>query len=255
MDTPPGIKTELIEMEKCLKKPCDNSKFFNSFSRRSPVLKSLFLVVGLNVFKQLTGICPVIYYTVDIFRASGSELSPYYCTLIVGSVELLPNLIAIFAMDRLGRRIILLTSGVGMAISHLILSGYFLAKDLGSDVSFVNWLPLLGLNLYIMCYNIGFGPVPFFMSVELCTGETRGWITSVGGFFNWLMVFLLTKVFFLMVTAWGQAVTYGVFSVFCVGASVFVFTCIPETKGKSRDEIQAILSGKKHVNTSTQTQL
>ncbi|KAJ9581440.1 hypothetical protein L9F63_023372, partial [Diploptera punctata] len=85
MDTPPGIRTELIEMENSLKKPCDNSKFLSSFSRRSPVLKSLFLVVGLNVFKQLTGICPVIFYTVDIFRAAG--------------------------MDRLGRRILLITSG------------------------------------------------------------------------------------------------------------------------------------------------
>ncbi|KAJ9601282.1 hypothetical protein L9F63_000577 [Diploptera punctata] len=178
LDTPLETKTELIEMENCLKKPSDNCKFLSDCSTNSTVFKSLFLVLGLNAFKQLSGICPIVFYTGGIFEVGGSKLSPYYYSLIIAVVHVIPCLIGIVLVDRLGRRILLLIS-------------------------------------------------------ELCTGDTRGWICSVGGSFNWGMIFLMAKGFSLMLVAWGQAVTYGVFSAFCVIASVFVYTCIPETKGKS----------------------
>ncbi|KAJ9581439.1 hypothetical protein L9F63_023371, partial [Diploptera punctata] len=221
------IEALLVEMEQSLKKPRNNSKFFSNFTKSSPVLKTTCLVIGLMIFQQLSGINGVISYTVDIFKAAGSTLSPYYCTLILGVVQVASNVIGSLLMDRLGRRFILLTSGAGMAASHLILSGFSLANNLGGDVSFVNWVPLLGLNLFVMCFSIGFGPVPWFMMVELSTSETRGWISSLGAFSNWTMVFLMTKVFTLMLTQWGQAITYGILCGFCVIATVFIFTCIP----------------------------
>ncbi|KAJ9583693.1 hypothetical protein L9F63_021965, partial [Diploptera punctata] len=244
LDTASDTKTEFDKMEESSNESCDNSKFFIKFTASSLVLKSLRLVLALMVFEQLTGTNAVDFYTVDIFEAADSTLSPYYCTLIVGVVQVIATFIAALLMDRLGRRFLLIVSSLGMAISLFVLSGFSLTKDQGGDVSSVNWIPLLGLNLYTVCFSIGFGPVPWIITVELCTSETVGWISSLATSVNWGMIFLMTKVFILVLKAWGQAVTYGILCVLCVCASVFVFTCIPETRGKSRHEIQAILSGK-----------
>ncbi|PSN47388.1 hypothetical protein C0J52_11156 [Blattella germanica] len=236
----PAIYMELREMEGSIKKPsvrcelCDRptSKFvalkrcLSTISYSSPTCKTVFLVIGLMLGQQLSGINAVIFYTVDIFQAAGSTLSPYYCTLIVGVVQVISTYIAALLMDRLGRRVLLLTSGFGMAISLLILTVFFYFKETGVELSDWNWLPLASLNVYIVAFCIGFGPIPWFMVVELSTNETKGWMSSLGVSVNWLMVFVMTKVFILMLKGLGQAVSYGILCGLCAFSAIFVLVIL-----------------------------
>ncbi|XP_069700469.1 facilitated trehalose transporter Tret1-like [Periplaneta americana] len=264
LDSPtnPTIDAELQDMWSLVKKEdCDNcyvqessrwaafKQLISNVSYKSPTFKTVTVVVGLMLLQQLSGINAVIFYTVDIFQDAGSSLSPYYCTLILGVVQVAFTYIAALLVDRLGRRVLLLFSNTVMAISLLVLAVFFFYKEAGFDMHSWTWIPLAALNLYIVSFSLGIGPIPWIMMVELATIETKGWVSSLGVSVNWAMVFVMTKLFVVMSNNLGQAATYGILCLVCVFGSFFVVFCVPETKGKTREEIQNELAGKERKGT------
>ncbi|XP_069674213.1 facilitated trehalose transporter Tret1-like isoform X2 [Periplaneta americana] len=213
---------------------------------KTSVFRILGVVFGLMIFQQLSGINAVIFYTVDIFKASKSTLSPYISTLIIGIVQVLATYIAALFMDHIGRRVLLILSDIFMAVSYLALALYFYFSTQESDISSWNWVPLVALNVLVIAYSVGFGPIPWFMMVELSTNEAKGLVSALAVSLNWALVFIVTKVFSLMISELGPAETYGILCVICVVGCMFVALFVPETRGKTREEIQGVLQ-KSHI--------
>nr|CAD7596008.1 unnamed protein product [Timema genevievae] len=215
------------------------------FSWTSPAAEASKIVFGLMLFQQMSGIDAVLFYTVEIFQGAGSSMSAYTCTIIVGVVQVLATGASSLLVELTGRRFLLMISEAAMALCLAILAIYFYFKDSGHDVSSIGWLPLASVTTFVVMFAVGLGPLPWFMMSEVVPTESRDWINAMAVCLNWTLVFTVTKVFSLMLNSMGNAGTFGFFCICCVVGLVFVAVVVPETKGKSLEEIQDDLVKKK----------
>ncbi|XP_067013918.2 facilitated trehalose transporter Tret1 isoform X1 [Anabrus simplex] len=233
-----NIDTELQCLRARFEKTSDEEQ--PSQSKRT-TMKAVAIIFGLMFFQQMCGINAVIFYTVQIFEDAGSSLPSDICTIIVGVVQVIAVFVASLAVDHLGRRPILLFSSTVMAICLASLSAYFYFRENAFDIESWRWLPLASLIVYVIVFSVGFGPLPWFMMVELVPNSAKGWVTAIAVSFNWAVALLVTKLFPYMLHHIGQDITYGVLCSMCILGTLFVALAVPETKGKSREEIQLIL--------------
>ena len=214
--------------------------YFRSISVTT--MKAMNIIFGLMIIRQWCGMNAVVAYTVEIFQSAGTAVDPYLCTTIFGIINLVATIVPSFIVDRVGRRILLMLSGIGMAVSLLAMVFRFLTLNEGIEIKYIGWLPLISVNLYILAFSIGFGPLPWFMMPELLSNEAKSWVSSTAVCLNWAMAFLVTKFFPIMMNDMGSEATYQTFFVICLVGTVFVVVFVPETKGKTREEIHRQLS-------------
>ncbi|XP_064483094.1 solute carrier family 2, facilitated glucose transporter member 8-like [Ornithodoros turicata] len=201
-----------------------------------PLLLSVFLMVS----QQLSGINCVMFYAVKIFRDAQPASDPMNSIIGVGAVQVGATLFGTLVMDKLGRRKLLLTSVALLAASLCSLGTFFYVKETqGSNfLSDVTWFPLASLAIFIVAFSLGMGPVPWLMVSELLSQRIKGFATSVSTCFNWGTAFIITKVFNDMRSLLGSYGTYRFFSVAMVICLVIVTIYLPETKGRTLEDIQ-----------------
>ncbi|XP_076372207.1 solute carrier family 2, facilitated glucose transporter member 8-like isoform X2 [Tachypleus tridentatus] len=207
------------------------------------VLRPLFLSSGLMIFQQLSGINNVMFYTVSIFQSTGSTMDPNDETIIIGVVLFLATLAGSLLMDLAGRRILLLVSGLVMAFSLAGLGTYYYLDAAVRDS--YNWLPLTSMIVYIAAFSVGYGPIPWLMMSELFSVKVRGWSSGIATFVNWTFVFLVTKEFYYLIDLIHDYGAYWTFGSLCLLSCVFVAILVPETKGKTLEDIENHFQGKK----------
>lgn len=207
--------------------------------------KAMTTCLGLMFFQQLSGIDAVLSYTVSIFQMAGSSIEPFVATVVIGFVEVIMSVIVAIIIDKAGRRPLLIISGTIMAVCLGILGYYFRLKDSGSDLSGLGWIPLASLAVYNVVFSIGYGSIPWTMTSELFPPETKGVASSISLAFNWGLVFAVTKLFPTMISHLGNSVTFWIFGALMIMATLFAILIVPETKGKSLNEIQSKLRKRK----------
>lgn len=217
--------------------------------------RALFIIFGLMVFLQLSGINAVIFYTGFIFEAADTGIDGAVATIIVGIMQVIATFVASMIIDRLGRRILLLASILIMGICTVFLGIYFYMFDQDKNsVEHLGWLPVVSLCVYIIVFSLGFGPIPWVLLGELFATDVKGFAGSIAGSFSWSLAFVITKSFTNIREAIGLGQTFWVFSVCSAIGTAFVYFCVPETKGKSLIDIQKMLSsGASAANSSPVT--
>ncbi|KAG5311729.1 TRET1 protein, partial [Acromyrmex insinuator] len=205
--------------------------------------KALLASLGGMFFQQLSGINAVIFYTVTIFQASGSSMPPDVASIIVAIVQMITTVVAAMIVDRAGRKPLLIFSSSVMLISLVALGLYFNTKMTGSDVSNLGWLPLTSLTLFMISFSVGMGPIPWMLMGELFPAETKAVASGIAVMLNWFLVFLVTKTFPAMNEGLGADVTFWIFATIMALGTVFTYFYVPETKGKTSQEIQEELQG------------
>lgn len=216
------------------------SDLFTKVSNRNALLIALLLMF----FQQFSGINAVIFYTVPIFKSAGSTMDAAICGIVVGVVQVLMTFVSSVLIDKAGRRILLLQSSFIMGSCLIVLGVYFKLKDSAADVSGIGWLPLASVVLFIICFSLGFGPIPWMMMGELCAPDVKGLASALAVMFNWSLVFLVTKSFGTMQEKLGSDWTFWFFGIWMIVGTLYVFFKVPETKGKTNAEIQVMLGGK-----------
>ncbi|XP_049542411.1 facilitated trehalose transporter Tret1 isoform X1 [Anopheles darlingi] len=207
-------------------------------------LKPLLISLGLMFFQQLSGINAVIFYTVTIFKSAGSTIDENICTIIVGCVNFIATFIATVLIDRLGRKILLYISDVAMIITLMTLGTFFYMKNNGDDVSHIGWLPLAAFVVFVLGFSLGFGPIPWLMMGEILPGKIRGSAASVATAFNWSCTFVVTKTFADITAAIGNHGAFWMFGSVCIIGLLFVIMYVPETQGKSLEDIERKMMGR-----------
>lgn len=213
--------------------------------RNRATLLAFVCSLGLMFFQQFSGINAVIFYTNNIFQSAGSKIDPSIATIIVGVVQTIATYISSLLVERAGRKILLLQSCIIMGLNLIVLGIYFKLQEDKYDVSAAGWVPLVCLVLFIVTFSLGFGPIPWMMMAELFPVEYRGTASGISVIMNWCLVFVVTLCFPLMKDAIGIYSCFWFFAGFMVVCTFFVFFLIPETKGKTVSQIQAILAGRK----------
>jgi SP family galactose:H+ symporter-like MFS transporter len=215
--------------------------------------RPLMVGLGLAIFQQITGINAIIYYADQIFGAAGfaTELSRTTATTwAIGAVNVLATLIAIAFIDRLGRRKLLLAGLIGMAASLIVVgvAFYFIkaaapAAEAASGPSVAGIVTLCGLVAFIISFAFSLGPVVWTVINEIFPGRIRGRAVAICTAVNWGSAFLVSQFFLTLVDAIGSPATFGMFATFSVIGWIWVYVYVPETKGRSLEQIQGIWKG------------
>ena len=211
-----------------------------------PLMRAPMIVgIGLAIAQQITGINTVIYYAPTIFKAAGmsSASVAILASVGVGVVNVLLTLVAMQLIDRVGRRPLLLVSLAGMALSLFVLGLAFSLPQLSASLG---WIAVASLMIYVGSFAVGLGPVFWLILSEIYPLRIRGRAMSVGTAANWITNLIVALSFLTLTQVLGKPATFWLYGVVSVGAWLFAFFLVPETKGKSLEEIEAQWRPAKH---------
>ncbi|AWP07611.1 putative solute carrier family 2 facilitated glucose transporter member 8 [Scophthalmus maximus] len=220
------------------------------------VYKPLVIGVMLMVFQQMTGINAIMFYAENIFEQAHFKESDL-ASVIVGLIQVVFTAVAALIMDKAGRKVLLIISGVAMVISNAAFGVYFyLITKPNAGVSLgllsaaseepqadLAWLALASMAVFIAGFALGWGPIPWLVMSEIFPVNVRGFASAVCVLTNWGMAFLVTKSFQDMMSLLTSAGTFWLFASMCILNVVFTIAFIPETKGKTLEQIEATFRG------------
>ncbi|KAE8745488.1 hypothetical protein FOCC_FOCC007868 [Frankliniella occidentalis] len=206
------------------------------------------LVCALMLFQQLSGINAVLFYAQDIFkRAFGGSpwLSPELCAIVIGLVQVVASVSSVALTACVSMKTLFVVSSLGAAAAHAALGYFFYLVATGHDTSSMAALPLGSLCFFIVVYCLGLGSVPWALLGEVFGTEVKAVSSASCATFYWMIGFLVTLFFERIMDFVGPDFTFWGLGACCVLSAAFAFTLLPNTKGKSLQEIQDILNGRK----------
>jgi sugar porter (SP) family MFS transporter len=200
---------------------------------RPGIRVALLIAVVLAVLQQITGINVVLYYAPKIFSSAGLGVNEAINhTVIVGLVMMAFTLVAIAVVDRLGRKPLLLAGSAGMGLSLALLGGAFHTRQFQGP-----WV--LGYTLaYVAFFSVAMGPVVWVLMAEIFPTRIRGRAMAIATVCLWLACFAVTQTFPIMLERLAGATTFWIYAGLCAVAFVFIASFVPETKGKTLEEIE-----------------
>lgn len=198
---------------------------------------ALFVGVGLAVLQQITGINAVIYYGPQIFQMAGvaSASASILAQALVGTVNVVLTLVAIFFVDRLGRKPLLY---IGLAGMTLALTALGLAFAGTHPVGATADVALTAMMVYVGCFAFSLGPIVWLLISEIFPLRVRGIGMSISTLANWVGNFLVSQFFLTMVEHLGRSATFWTYAAICVITIVFVWRTVPETKRELLEQIR-----------------
>ena len=198
--------------------------------------KVLIIGVVLAAFQQWCGINVIFNYAEEVFKAAGFGVSDILFNIVItGSVNLVFTFIAIYTVDKLGRRLLMIIGAAGLASIYALLgAAYFL------NIS--GWIMLILVLLAIATYAMSLAPIVWVIISEIFPNKIRGGAMAVATVSLWLASFLLTYTFPLLNKALGPSGTFWLYGIICLCGLIFVYKRLPETKGKSLEELEKELA-------------
>jgi sugar porter (SP) family MFS transporter len=192
--------------------------------------------LGLAIFQQLVGINTVIYYAPTILSYAGKSTSGAIGqTVFIGVTNLIGTIIAVLLLDKLGRRVFLLVGTAGLTVALVALGLFFHSTSIANNYG---WLALGSLILYIASFAIGLGPVFWLMISEIFPLDVREPAMAACTVANWGFNFLVSFTFLTLVSGIGKDYTFWLYAAIGVLAFIFFAVKVPETRGKSLEEIE-----------------
>ncbi|WP_454059864.1 sugar porter family MFS transporter [Elizabethkingia ursingii] len=225
-----AAQQELDSINESLK---DEATFSLASLKGSKLKKALITGILLAVFSQFTGINAIMYYAPEIFKSTGTGTdSAFIQTILVGIINVVFTLVAIKYVDSWGRKKLLLTGISGMTVCLFIVGLAFYTQQQG-------YLVLIAILGYIAFFAMSLGPLTFVVIAEIFPTKSRATAMSIATFFLWLAVFLVSQTFPILIGSIGSAYTFWLYTLISVLAFLFIRKSIPETKGKTLEEIEA----------------
>ena len=198
----------------------------------------IFIGIMLSVFQQAVGINAVLYFGPRIFQEMGMEnplLSPMQYQILMGVINILFTLVAIFTVEKLGRKPLLICGSIGMAIGALGTAAAFGNNEI---------LAVIFILIYTASFMFSWGPICWVLIAEIFPNTIRGAAVAIAVAFQWISNFIVSSTFVPMfnmhLTAgddFGHWFTYGLYGIICVVAAWFVWKLVPETKGKTLEDM------------------
>ncbi|XP_049282670.1 facilitated trehalose transporter Tret1-like [Anopheles funestus] len=204
---------------------------------------NLIIVLILAVGIQLSGMQAILSYAQTIFSQISSDLTDAEMSIVLGVVQMVTVLFPVFLVDRVGRRPLLLWSAAGSFLGLLLGAIYFTLDAADVDVARFGWISFVGLVLFVISYAFGLATVPFAILSEIFPKNIRAYANALFGILSGAVIFAVVKLFQVALDNVGAYLPFWVFTVSTGLTFGFVFLYIPETKGRSLDEVQEIIAG------------
>ena len=198
----------------------------------------LFIGIGIMFFQQITGINTVIYYAPTIFQMAGfkSNVVAIAATAGVGALNVIMTVVAIFLIDKIGRKPLLSIGLAGMIVALGILGLAFKEQAVLGDA--LKWVSIGSLLLYIASFAISLGPVAWLIVAEIYPLKIRGLAMSIATFSNWGFNFIVAGTFLTIVQKLGASTAFWIYAVLSILGWIFCYFYVPETKGHKLEDIE-----------------
>ena len=230
-------RTKLAEIDASLASDHHRPRLKDIIDTRYGVRPIVWVGIGLATFQQLVGINVVFYYGAVLWQSAGfSESDALLINVISGAVSIGACLVATFLIDRIGRKPLLMTGSIGMAVTLSTLAIVFanaLVQEGGSlDLTgSAGPIALVAANLYVIFFNMSWGPVMWVLLGEMFPNQIRGSGLAVSGLAQWGTNFIITMTFPILLAGIGLGGAYGLYAAFAVISIVFIAKFVQETKG------------------------
>ena len=203
----------------------------------------VWVAIGLATFQQLVGINVVFYYGAVMWQAAGfSESDALFINVISGLVSILAVFIAMYFIDKVGRKPLLLIGSVGMAVTLNVMVYSFINANVTPsgdlELGEQGIIALVAANAYVFFFNLSWGPVMWVMLGEMFPNQIRGSGLAVAGFVQWISNFLITWSFPIMLTGIGLAGAYGFYALCALVSVVFVLKFVHETRCRELEQME-----------------
>ncbi|KAK5640895.1 hypothetical protein RI129_009442 [Pyrocoelia pectoralis] len=233
-----NVENALDEIYERVHKKTDEKVNIFVEMRSKAVIRGLIASTGLTIFQQLSGIDGVTFYTVYIFQAADTQLNEYTSAIILSSVQLLSAVVVIVVIEKAGRKVFLYISASGTCVCLAALAMYFHFKLSGITFFGMGVIPLASTMVYACAFSAGLGPVPWMVNGELFAPAVKGIANGITITSNWVCLFIITKTLPIMMEEVGPHITFYFYSACMLLCLVFIKFCVPETRGKSLEQIQ-----------------
>jgi len=230
------VNVEIEEIKASLAQQTESGRWADLFSRR--VRPALVVGIGLAIFQQITGINTVIYYAPKILQAAGfnSASGAILATAGVGIVNVALTIIAMFLVDRAGRRPLLLAGIAGMVVTLGVLGLSFRISNPSGQLA---WIAVICLMGYVASFAISLGPIFWLLIAEIYPLRIRGLAEGTAATFNWASNLVVSLTFLTLVEKLGASSTFLLYAGASVTSWLFAYYLVPETKGRTLEEIEA----------------
>ncbi len=204
----------------------------------------IFVGIMLSVFQQAVGINAVLYYAPRIFGDMGME-NPMIITVFMGVVNILFTLVAIFTVEKWGRKPLLIWGSLGMAIG-----AFGVAITFGHEG--LEFVTAASIMVYAASFMFSWGPITWVLIAEIFPNTIRGGAVAIAVAFQWIFNFIVSSSFVPMFNMhltegddFGHWFTYGLYGIICILAALFVWKLVPETKGKTLEDMTKLWKQRK----------
>ena len=205
----------------------------------------VFIGCMLSVFQQIIGINAVLYFAPRIFESMGVDNNMLF-TVIMGVINITFTLVAVFSVEKLGRKPLLITGSIGRAIGAVCVA-------LSNVVAMPAFVPVAGIMIYSACFMFSWGPICWVYISEIFPNTIRSQATAIAVAFQWIFNFIVSSTFVPMYNmklgsmgdSFGHFFAYALYGVICIGAAIFVWKIVPETKGKTLEDMTALWKNRK----------
>jgi SP family galactose:H+ symporter-like MFS transporter len=228
------VDPEITEIEASLAQQVQSGSWSDLFHRH--VRPALVVGLGLAVFQQITGINTVIYYAPKILQAAGfaSASGAILATAGVGVVNFGMTIVAMLLVDRIGRRPLLLVGIAGMIVTLAVL-----ALSFRGTFANLEWIAVICLMGYVASFAIGLGPIFWLIIAEIYPLKVRGLAEGTAATFNWASNLIVSLTFLTLLEKLGTSSTFALYAFFSVASWLFSYYRVPETKGRTLEQIEA----------------
>ncbi len=203
----------------------------------------IFVGIMLSVFQQAVGINAVLYYAPRIYGDMGMD-NPMVVTVFTGIVNILFTLVAVFTVEKLGRKPLLISGSIGMAIGAMGVAATFGNPNM-------SLICMASIMIYSASFMFSWGPICWVLIAEIFPNTIRGAAVAIAVAFQWIFNFIVSSTFVPMFNMhitpgddFGHWFTYGLYGVICLLAALFVWKLVPETKGKTLEDMTALWKNK-----------
>ncbi|XP_024885505.1 facilitated trehalose transporter Tret1-2 homolog [Temnothorax curvispinosus] len=242
-----AVQKEADEIQVILDEAFKNQASISDLFKVKVNFKALIYTCLMVSFQQFSGINVVLFYMQKIFIAAGGLVPSEIAAIIIGVVQVLASMVTPLVVDKLGRRMLLVFSGIGETVSLFALGLYFYLKEVqhaNDVVEQISWLPIVALIIFIITYCVGWGPLPWAVMGEMFASNVKAKASSITVFVCWFLAFIITKFSSNLEDAFhGKYGGFWIFGGFCILSVLFTVLLLPETKGKTLQQIQDELNG------------
>jgi len=214
-------------------------KWVHVFDKK--IRPALIIGIGMSIIQQLSGINGIIYYAPKIFQTAGFFLaqSAILASISIGAINVIMTIVALWLIEFIGRRPLLIVGLSGMIFSLILLGASFLFFHKHLDI-----IAMICIIIYIAFFAISLGPITWILLSEIFPLGIRGRAMGISVFINWVANYLVSLTLLTLIQVLGAGKTFWIYGIVCILGLWFVIKKVPETKGKSFVAIQKYFKSK-----------